>query len=71
MSVRSALFLAAPLLVAACATENPYVLGNSRDHSPCPDDLTLACTEYVGKKTRCYCASRDGLREILEPETRR
>ena len=62
-----AVSLAAVLLLAGCAAKNPYLVGDAAVSSPCPDDMTYSCTEYLGKKMRCDCLSRDELREILEP----
>ena len=59
--------LAALSAAAGCASGKPPVLSDSGHRSPCPDDLTPACYEYMGKATRCFCSSREGLREILEP----
>jgi len=54
-------------LAAGCASKKPPMVGDTGDQSPCPSDLTPACFEYLGKKISCHCASRDGLRQILEP----
>lgn len=54
-------------LAAGCASNKPTMVGDTSYRSPCPSDLTPACFEYLGKKLSCHCASRDGLREILEP----
>jgi hypothetical protein len=54
-------------LAAGCASNKPAMVGDAGYRSPCPSDLTPACFEYLGKKLSCHCASRDGLREILEP----
>ena len=53
--------------IARVLSGKPPVLSDSGHRSPCPDDLTPACYEYMGKATRCFCSSREGLREILEP----
>ena len=34
----------------------------------CPHDLTAVCTERVGKPYHCFCADRDALARILEPD---
>ena len=59
--------LSAFLLTCGCAGKDPYKVGDSGFESPCPDGLTLACYEYMGKSKRCHCSTRDGLSEILEP----
>jgi hypothetical protein len=33
----------------------------------CPAGLTYSCTSAVGETQRCICASRDELRDILDP----
>ena len=60
-------FISAFLLISGCASKDPYMVSDSGYQSPCPGELTPACFEYIGKKMRCYCSTRDGLREILEP----
>jgi hypothetical protein len=67
---RLAVTLSALLLAAGCASKDPYLVSDNARSSPCPPDLTYSCVEYLGKKLRCYCANRDELREVLEPQTR-
>ena len=59
--------LSAFLLMTGCASKDANMVSDNGSVSPCPNGLTLACYEYMGKPTRCYCSTRDGLREILEP----
>ena len=33
----------------------------------CPAGMTYSCTSAVGETQRCICASRDELRDILDP----
>ncbi len=33
----------------------------------CPAGLTYSCTSYINKKQRCICASREELKDILNP----
>ena len=65
------------LLVTAggCATS-----GTERDPAPsldmakvrellnCPNDRTPVCTERMGKPYQCFCADRDALQQLLEPD---
>jgi len=64
----AASLLSALVLISACASKDPYRVSDDGYQSPCPDGLTPTCYEYIGKKMRCYCGTRDGLREILDPE---
>lgn len=70
LSSRSALFpvISAFLLISGCASKDSHLVSDSAYQSPCPGSLTPACYEYMGKKMRCFCSTRDGLREIFEPE---
>jgi len=56
------------VLAGGSATKDPYLLSDNQTRPPCPSDLTYSCVEYLGKKMRCFCASRDELRGILEPD---
>jgi len=49
-------------LVAACATG-----GDSGKAEACPPGLTVYCETYLGKPQRCFCATRDQMRGVLEP----
>lgn len=60
--------LLAAMLVAGCASNDPALLTDNASRSPCPGDMTPLCVEYVGKRLRCYCSTKDGLKEILEPD---
>ena len=59
--------ISAFLLISGCASKDSHLVGDAGYQSPCPRNLTPACYEYMGKKLRCYCSTRDGLREIFEP----
>ena len=63
----SAISVIATVLLAGCASSPGNLAVANQPPNPCPSDLTPACYEYIGKKMRCYCSSRDGLRDILEP----
>ena len=54
--------LATLAVSGGCATEERVAGGNI-----CPEGLTYACTSSVGKIQRCICATREDLREILDP----
>lgn len=60
--------ISAVLLLAGCASKDPHLVSDTAFQSPCDEDMTYSCVEYLGRKLRCYCVSRDELREILEPE---
>lgn len=49
-------------LLAGCITEP-----GPRPPSICPAGLTYSCTATVGETRQCTCASREELREILDP----
>lgn len=61
-TTRSIAALSATLLVGACATQ-----GEADGQSACPSGLTVYCETYHGKPQRCFCASRDDLKDVLEP----
>jgi len=63
----SATILAA-MLATGCASNDPQLVTDSTSRSPCPGDMTPLCIEYVGKRLRCYCSTKDGLKEILDPD---
>lgn len=74
-TARTLLVLLGAALMGACATsEDPYAdlppldLEKIKLSLNCPTDTTAVCHERQGQQVRCYCASRDGLRRILEPE---
>lgn len=58
----------ATMLVAGCASQDPQLITDNAYRSPCPGDMTPLCVEYAGQRLRCYCSTKDGLKEILEPE---
>jgi type IV pilus biogenesis protein CpaD/CtpE len=67
-------FLAlAVALLAACASEPPAErrplldMAKIRKILNCPGSKTPACTQHVGRTTRCFCADNDALEEILDP----
>ena len=57
-------FATVGLLVVAggCVAQDGF-----RASSTCPAGLTYSCTASVGQKRQCICASREELREILNP----
>ena len=55
--------LAFALLASGCASQGDT--GGARE--ACPSGLTVYCETYHGKPQRCFCASRDDLKDVLEP----
>lgn len=59
---------------AGCATSDSQQetlsldMAEVREMLDCPHDLTAVCTERVGKPYHCFCADRDALQRILEPD---
>ena len=49
------------LALSGCASE-----GTPKSRI-CPAGMTYSCTSAVGETQRCICASRDELRDILDP----
>ena len=33
----------------------------------CPPGMSVYCETYLGKPQRCFCATREDLRDVLEP----
>jgi hypothetical protein len=61
-------------LLSACASqEDPYAdlppldLDAAKQSMNCPSGTTPACEERMGKPVHCFCADRDALQRILEP----
>ena len=54
--------VSAALLVSGCATQ-----GGSREPEACPPGMSVYCETYLGKPQRCFCATREDLRDVLEP----
>jgi hypothetical protein len=54
--------IATTALLGGCITEP-----GPRRPSICPAGLTYSCTATVGETRQCICASREELREILDP----
>jgi hypothetical protein len=67
------LFVAA--MLCACASKDPYAdlppldLEDVKQSMNCPTGTAATCEEHMGHKARCYCADRETLRRILEPDT--
>ena len=67
------LFVAA--MLSACASKDPYAdlppldLEAVKQSMNCPTGTAATCEEHMGHKVRCYCADRETLRRILEPDT--
>jgi hypothetical protein len=65
------LFVAAAL--SACASQDPYAdlppldLDAVKQSMNCPNGTTPACEERMGQPVHCFCADRDALQRILEP----
>lgn len=56
------------LVLPACAAEKSRLVSDNQVRNLCPVHLTYSCVEYMGKRLRCTCSSRDSLEAILEPE---
>lgn len=54
--------LAPTLVLGACASQ-----GEPQVASACPSGLKVYCETYHGKPQRCFCASRDDLKDVFEP----
>ena len=52
---------ASALIVCGCASQGP------REPEACPPGLSVYCETYLGKPQRCFCATREDLRDVLEP----
>lgn len=68
-SLRNCIFAAAlaMLLVACAGTDQTVVAGEEQPLQKCGFDETYSCIERMGLATRCFCADKDTLRELLEP----
>lgn len=53
--------------MSGCANSNETALADERDIPKCSFDETYSCVERMGRPTRCFCADKDTLRELLEP----
>lgn len=59
--------------IGACATTGPapppdFDMAEIRRLMGCDSDQAPVCTERMGKPYECFCADRDALRRILEPD---
>jgi hypothetical protein len=67
------LFVAA--MLSACASKDPYEdlppldLEAVKQSMNCPIGTAATCEEHMGQTARCYCADRETLRRMLEPDT--
>jgi len=61
---------AAALLVlfAGCASSGSTTTEADARKRLCPPGLTPSCVEYLGKKMRCFCGTKEDLREIFDPD---
>ena len=61
-------------LVAGCAGSDPVPARPELDMSElrqlmnCASDQAPVCTERMGQPYHCFCADRDALRRIMEPD---
>lgn len=63
--------LAALLAILTACADSPSAIrdpGEEKRALRCAAHETLSCIEKMGKVVSCRCASRDDLREILEPD---
>lgn len=62
-TIRTSAILTLAFFLTACASQN----GRDEGAAACPSGLTVYCETYHGKPQRCFCASRDDLKDVLEP----
>ncbi len=58
-AIRIAVSLAFAVLAASCASQ-----GGTEGR---PSGLTVSCETWHSNPRRCFCASRDGLKDVLGP----
>lgn len=61
-----ALAIAAVLLMSGCASSESGIREADASGSQCPAHLVLACADYPGGKTHCFCSSREDVRAFTE-----
>jgi hypothetical protein len=61
-------------LLGACASGEPVQqsprldMAEVREMLDCPMVTTPVCTERIGQPYYCFCADKDALRRIMEPD---
>lgn len=66
--------LVAVVMLGGCAASGPSApaprldMAEIRQMLDCPLDTSPVCTERIGKPYHCFCADRDALQRILEPD---
>ena len=68
MSMRN--ILRATLLVPVLAVVGCAAPGSVPSSGLCPTGLTYSCASKVGKIQKCTCATREDLKDILDPVNR-
>ena len=70
-----ACLLAGVVAISGCAASgtasNPAPnldMNEVRELLACPSDRTPVCTERMGKPYQCFCADRDALQQLMEPD---
>ena len=58
---RLCLMTATAAIVGGCASQGPG------EPETCPPGMSVYCETYLGKPQRCFCATREDLRGVLEP----
>ena len=58
---RFCLMTASVVIVGGCASQGPS------EPEACPPGMSVYCETYLGKPQRCFCATREDLRDVLEP----
>ena len=53
--------IASTALACGCASQGPA------EPEVCPSGMSVYCETYLGKPQRCFCATREDLRDVLEP----
>lgn len=66
MTMRSR-FVTGVLLTIAIVIGGCMSHGSARKSGLCPQGLTYSCAAKVGKIQRCTCATREDLKQILDP----
>ena len=72
-----AVLLTAFTILTACAASEPVARKPDLDPRQipelmnCPSNQTPICMDTHGQPTRCYCADRAELEDVLSPDNRR
>jgi hypothetical protein len=59
---RTGLFVTFAIAIGGCVSQ-----ASVPSSGVCPQGLTYSCSSKVGKVQRCMCATREDLKQILDP----